>query len=95
MKKKYEIFHPSYGTKFEIIEAYDEEDAAEDFARDFDSDGDYTIANGSDEIFLVRLKGTKEWTAYEVCAEQEISYHSGKTEIPAKYLEELKEGATQ
>ncbi len=56
-KKVFLVWQPEAGETLESarrVRAADEEEAAEDWAESYDSDGDYTIVGGSDATVLVR-----------------------------------------
>ena len=95
MKKTFRIYHPDYfGSDTDdlpTVEAFDAEDAAEQFGNEYDSNGDYTIANGSAQVFGVKEVNSKsEWEFFRVRAEPTVDYYSDKeTEGLEEYKKDL------
>jgi hypothetical protein len=77
MKTKYQVFHTGYlGNDPWETEAYDHAEAAEQYGEHFDSDGDYTLASGRDEI-VVRVVGDGVEKLMKVVGET-IPHYSAK-----------------
>jgi len=71
---KYEVRYPAWhGDRWEVYEAIDHEDAAEEFAKSYNEDGEYSLMNNS--IFvLVREVGSEEVRVVVASAEPDIHY---------------------
>lgn len=62
------------------IYALDDEQAAENWAGRYDSEGDYTIVNGSPHKVAVRRHGDSEVAIFEVHGETVAEYHAHREE---------------
>lgn len=63
---------------YTIVYAYDEESAAEKYAEESDSKGDYTIISGSEATIRVRKDETSSWVTFVVSGESVPQYHARK-----------------
>jgi hypothetical protein len=68
----YYFKHEDWGDAFEEIRAYDYEDAAERFAKQYNEDGDYCLMDSSTEVIISDGKIEKN---FRVSAEPDINYH--------------------
>jgi hypothetical protein len=58
---KFHIYHEGHDDEPKVIEAYDHEDAAEQYAEAYDSDGDYTCVGGTSlELRVVSANGIEK-----------------------------------
>jgi hypothetical protein len=64
--------HPSWGEDFQKIRANSFRDAAEEFAKLYNEDGDYSLMNSSENVVISDGKVEKK---YRVSAEPDIYYN--------------------
>ena len=73
----YYFKHEDYGEEFQEIRAYSFDDAAENFAKQYNEDGDYSLMNNSIDVIISDGKTEKKYT---VSAEPDIHYSVDEVE---------------
>ena len=82
----FHIWCPDYGEEEEDCKAVREDNAAqaaELWADDRDSDGDYAIVGGSSVTVHVRAADSSELQAFHVTGESAPEYHASEVEVSA------------
>ncbi len=70
----WEVCSPDLGDDWMDVYALDAEFAAEKWAERFDSDTDYALLGGDEEIIIVRKKGETKETSFRVSGEAVPKY---------------------
>jgi len=78
----YFVHHPGYMTHDAMVavKAYNFESAAEQYAEDFNIDGDYTLLDSKETIQVIDACGVEKW--FCISAESSIDYYSTEIEAP-------------